>query len=222
MDMVRAMEGAEFSALVGEVESRLGKKLTTPDLGILLGLYDDLGLPADVIYLLVCFCAERSAIQYGPGRKPTLRQIEREGYIWARLGLMTQQDAAEYIRKYHRGREHLPRMMKLLRLGDRMPSPTEEKYLLSWVDMEFEDAVIELAYDRTILNCKELKWPYINKILTTWHQKGLHTMQQVRSEDRPGSAGGRRTAGGENTAIRTDMARMEKYRKQMRKEKEGK
>ena len=46
---------------------------------MLLGLYDDLGLPADVIFLLVSFCAERTAQQYGPGRRPTLRQIEREG-----------------------------------------------------------------------------------------------------------------------------------------------
>ena len=36
-----------------EVEKKLGKRLTTPDVGVLLGLTDYLGLPADVIYLLV-------------------------------------------------------------------------------------------------------------------------------------------------------------------------
>ena len=34
------------------------------------GLYDQVGLPADVIFLLVGFCAERTARQYGPGRRP--------------------------------------------------------------------------------------------------------------------------------------------------------
>ena len=222
MDLARAMEGGEFAGLVTAVEQRLGKKLTTPDVGILLGLYDDVGLPADVIYLLVNFCAERIAAQYGPGRRPTLRQIEREGYTWARLGLMDQSSAAGYIRKYQQGRQALPRLMALLRLGDRQPSPGEEKYLLAWNDMGFEDAVIELAYDRTVLNCKELKWPYINKILTTWHQKGLHTVQQVMEGDRPAPRRRESPAQSleERDTIRADMARMEKYRSELRRKRE--
>ena len=222
-DMARAMEGKQFGGLVSAVEQRLGKKLTTPDVGILLGLYDDVGLPADVIYLLVCFCAERIAAQYGAGRRPTLRQIEKEGYTWARLGLMDQQSASDYIKKYQQGRTALPRLMGLLRLGDRLPSPTEEKYLLSWNDMGFEDAVIELAYDRTMVNCKELKWPYINKILTTWHEKGLHTLQQVKEGDRPAPRREKAPVQDENTAVRENLARMERYRAEMRRkrEKEG-
>ena len=47
------------------------------------------------------------------------------------------------------------------------------------------DAAIERAYDKTILKCKELKWPYMNKILTSWHEKGLHTLREVEDGDRP-------------------------------------
>ena len=77
-------ESEDFRRLTAEVERKLGKRLTTADLSALLGLYDYLGLPSDVIYLLVCHCAERTAARFGPGRRPTLRQIEREGYAWAR------------------------------------------------------------------------------------------------------------------------------------------
>jgi len=225
-DMARALEGAEFAALTGAVEEKLGKKLTTPDLAALLGLYDQLGLPADVIFLLVGFCAERTAAQYGPGRKPTMRQIEKEGYTWARLGLMDQGSAAGYIKKYQRSREALPRLMRLLRLGERVPSPSEEKYLMAWNDMEFEGEVIELAYDKTILKCKELKWPYMNKILCSWHQKGLHTLAEVQAGDRPAAAkpaAPRREPKPEDRdAIRADRERMERFRQQLRREKEGK
>lgn len=225
-DMVRALEGAEFAALTGAVEDKLGKKLTTPDLAVLLGLYDQLGLPADVIFLLVSFCAERTAKQYGEGRRPTLRQIEKEGYTWARLGLMSQESAAAYIKKYHRSREALPQLMRLLRLGDRSPSPSEERYLLSWHGMGFAPEAIECAYDRTILKCKELKWPYMNKILCSWHQKGLHTLPEIQAGDRPAASrrGGtqppapRRETG---KAAQEDMARMEKYLQHLRSEKEG-
>ncbi len=87
-----------FRSLTAEVEKRLGKKLTTPDIGVLLGLHDYLGLPEDVIYLLVCHCAERVQRRYGPGRRPGMKQIEKEGYAWARKGIDTQAAAADYLR----------------------------------------------------------------------------------------------------------------------------
>ena len=220
-DMARALEGAEFAGLTAAVEEKLGKKLTTPDLAVLLGLYDQVGLPADVIFLLVGFCVERAARQYGPGRRPTLRQIEREGYAWARLGLMTQESAAAYIKDYQQRRKALPELMRLLRLGDRQPGPSEERYLLSWAGMGFDQAVIELAYDKTLLKCKELKWPYMNKILTSWHQKDLHTLSEVEAGDRP--AGSLRTRrppeGAASTPDRTaELQRMDRYLRRMREE----
>lgn len=67
-------------------------------MGVLLGLNDYLGLPADVIFLLVNHCVERVTRKYGEGRRPTLRQIEKEGYAWARRGIDTQRAAVEYLK----------------------------------------------------------------------------------------------------------------------------
>lgn len=222
-DMARAMEGAEFAALTSAVEDKLGKKLTTPDLAALLGLYDQLGIPADVIFLLVGFCVERSTLQGGKGRRLTMRQIEKEGYIWARLGLMDQESASSYINKYHRNREALPQLMTLLRLGNRPPSPSEERYLLSWNEMGFDNEAIEAAYDRTVLKCKELKWPYMDKILKNWHGKGLHSLGEINAGDHPVP---RREATARKPqpvgdAARDEMARMEKYLQRLRDEKGG-
>ena len=122
---------------------------------------------------------------------------------------MDQDRAAAYIRDRQRQREALPRLMALLRLGDRPASPSEEKYLLSWAAMGFEDAAIERAYDKTILKCKELKWPYMNKILTSWHEKGLHTLREVEDGDRP--APRRQAPQPQGAQAREDMARMERY-----------
>ena len=210
-DMARALEGEEFAGLTGAVEGRLGKKLTTPDLAILLGLYDQVGLPADVVFLLVSFCVEQMARRSGPGRRPTLRQIEREGYRWARLGLMDQESAAAYIRRRQRVYQALPRLMRLLHLGDRDPSPTEERYLAAWVEMGFEDEAVELAYDKTVVRCKELKWSYMNSILCAWHKKGLHNLEQIQAGDqRPGAARRREPEESAGEAARAEMARMER------------
>ncbi|MBR2894395.1 MAG: DnaD domain protein [Oscillospiraceae bacterium] len=220
-DVVRALEGQDFSALATEIENTLGKKLTIPELTMLLGLYNDVGMGVDMIFLLVNFCIERSIEQYGEGRKPTMRQIEREGYLWARMGLMDQDSASVYIKKYKKRREVLPRIMKLLGLGERRASPTEEKYMVTWSEMGFEDAVIELAYDKTVLKCKELRWPYMNKILTTWHGKGLHTLQAVEEGDRP-SQKRAEPVRDDGVPKYEDFARMERYLQQLRGENSGK
>lgn len=220
-DLLHALEGGEFRGLSAAVDNALGKKLTTPDQKLLLGLYDDLGLSADVIFLLVNYCIERSAALYGPGRKPTMRQIEREGYSWVRMCLMDQDSASAYIRRMQSRREALPRMMRLLGLGDRRPSASEEKYLSAWIEMGFEDAVVELALDKTMLKCKELKWPYMNKILTTWHEKGLKTLKAVEDGDRPvprpAPAGTALNGPGQE-----DMERMEKILRRMKEDSNGK
>lgn len=181
----RLTQEAEFAGLTAEVERRLGKKLTTPETGALLGLYDYLGLPADVIYLLVCHCAERVARRYGEGRRPTLRQIEKEGYAWARRGIDNQAAASEYLRKYAERQGMLPQYMRVLGLGDRPPAASEERYLTAWQEMGFPPEAVALAYDKTVLKCHELKWPYCNGILKRWHEAGLHTLREIEERDRP-------------------------------------
>ncbi len=75
-----------FRLLIPQAEQQLGKKLRTADLQILAGLYDDLGLPADVIYLLLCHCVERAKAQWGEGRRPPCGRWRRRattGRRWA-------------------------------------------------------------------------------------------------------------------------------------------
>ena len=186
MTSPRRLESSEeFRLLTAEVEKKLGKRLTTPDVGVLLGLNDYLGLPADVIFLLVNHCVERVTRKYGEGRRPTLRQIEKEGYAWARRGIDTQRAAVEYLKKYAERQGAIPPYMRALGLGDRLPVASEEKYLNAWQEMGFPPETVALAYDKTVLKCHELKWPYCNGILKRWHEAGLHTPEEIERADKP-------------------------------------
>ena len=70
--------------------------------------------------------------------------------------------------------------MRLLRIRNRSLSPGEEKYASSWISMGFEDGLLTEAYDRTCLNTGSLNWAYMNKILTRWHEAGIHTVEQLQ------------------------------------------
>ena len=134
-----------FRLLIPQAEQQLGKKLRTADLQILAGLYDDLGLPADVIYLLLCHCVDRARAQWGEGRRPTMRQVEKEGYHWAQLGLFDQDSAAAYLRTWSRRRQKMGAYMKAMQLPDRPPVEAESRYITDWMDMGFPPETVALA-----------------------------------------------------------------------------
>lgn len=183
-DVLGAMEeDMSFRNLYGEVQKILGRVLNTEELKILLGFVRYLGLPSDVIFVLVCYCRDR-ARQRGSSRNPSLRAIEKEAYAWAEQGIDTMEEASAYIQAQNLKNTRLHRLMELLQIRGRSLTAAEERYASGWLDMGFEDAVIGMAYEKTCLNTGGLNWAYMNKILQRWHQQGLHTVQAVQTGDR--------------------------------------
>ena len=209
-DIARRLESSEeFRLLTAEVEKKLGKRLTTPDVGVLLGLNDYLGLPADVIFLLVNHCVERVTRKYGEGRRPTLRQIEKEGYYWARQGLFDQDSAARYLKTWRDRQQGQSAYMQVLGLGQRRPVASEEKYISDWMDKGFPPETVALAYDKTIFYKKQLEWRYLNGILRRWHENGWHAPEEVQQ----GDAGKPAQPSPKPDKPDQDNSRMEKYMK---------
>ena len=170
-----------FSVLVSQVEQVLGKRMKTSDLQLLAGLYDDMGLPADVIYLLVCHCTERTTRRFGEGRRPTMRQIEKEGCLWARMGISDQESADRYLRSLAQKQEKAAAYLRVLNIHDRPPVDSELHYLQQWWEQGFPPETVALAYDKTVFHKKEMNWRYLNGILRRWHENGWHTVEEVKS-----------------------------------------
>ena len=191
-DVLSAMDGdAEFRMLYGEVQRLLGRTLNTEELKILLGFVRYLGLPCEVISVLVTYCRDRARMK-GKFRNPSLRTIEKEAYHWAEEGIDTLEEAAAYIHRWNQRHSRLARLLELLQIRGRSLTPAEERYADGWLEMGFEDEVIRMAYEKTCVNTGGLSWPYMNKILTSWKNAGLLTAQQVKNGDKKTPAAGQR------------------------------
>ena len=187
-DVVTAMEdGGDFRLVYGEVQRLMGRSLNTEELKILLGFTRYLGLPADVIAVLITYCKDR-ARQKGGVRSPSLRSIEKEAYAWAEQGIDTLEEAAAFIQNQNMRRSRLGTLMKLLQIRGRNLTPGEEKYASQWIQWGFDDEAISMAYERTCLNTGGLSWAYMNRILTRWQTAGLLTGADVRDKDKKPSA----------------------------------
>ena len=173
----------DFRSIYEEVQRLLGRNLNTEELKILLGFVRYLGMPAEVISILVSYCKMRAA-QKGSNRNPSLRAIEKEAYAWAERGIDTLEEAIAYTQAQEVRNSRLGRLKELLQLGGRNLTPAEERYAQQWLEWGFQDDVIAMAYERTCLNTGGLAWAYMNKILTRWQEAGLFTAEQIQAGDK--------------------------------------
>ena len=229
-DINRELENkaSPFPALVQEVQKRLGKVLSTGDLKSLYAIYDFSGLPPEVILLAVSWTVEEYQRKYGAGRMPRMPQIQREAFRWKERGVDTVEGAEAHLKRLTLLRERSTQVLALLDIRDRPPVAKEKEYIAAWIDMGFGDDAIRMAYEKTVLKKQSLNWPYMDSILKNWHQKGLHTAQQVQAQDsqrprRPVTGAGatvpQPTHGEAEARARAEMERL---RVLMKKEKEGK
>ncbi len=175
--VIRAQTDGAFRDLVSETERSLGRVLSSHDLEVLFGIYDHLGLPADVIMLLLHHCIDEYQARSGPGRMPTMRYIEKEGWYWAEQEIMSI-DAAEAHLQRCRARQDA-----LTQIRDRGFTPSERKYVESWIAMGFGADAVAVAYDRTMLNTGKLTWKYMDSILRSWDGKHLYTAEAIETGD---------------------------------------
>ena len=119
-EVIRQLRESDgFNHLLGEAQRRLGKVLNTEELKILLSLYDYLGLPAEVISVLISYCIQRAKTK-GTGRMPSMRAIEREAYRWADLGIDTMEEAAAHMQLELEQQSQVSAIRRVLQITDRV------------------------------------------------------------------------------------------------------
>lgn len=183
-DVLAAMDtDRDFKCLYGEIQRLLGRTLNTEEMKIILGFIRYLGLAPEVVCVLVSYCKDR-ARQKGSVRNPSLRTIEKEAYHWAEQGIDTMEEAAAFIQKQNVRASQLGQLMGVLQIRGRNLTAGEEKFARQWLEMGFTMDAFALAYERTCLHTGNMAWAYMNRILTRWHEAGLHTAKQVKEADK--------------------------------------
>ena len=183
--MARSETDSSFRALVAEAQRVLGHALSGADLKTLFGVYDRLGMPGDVIMLMINHVAAVLRRRYGEGRLPTMHAVEKEAFRWANREIFTAEQAESFIAEQERLEQEDERVRRMLQISDRRPTSTERKYLDSWLAMGYGCDALELAYDRTVIRTGKLNWSYMDKIVRSWYEKGLFTPEQIEKGDSP-------------------------------------
>ena len=173
----------EFKSVVEETTRLLGRPLPPSDISMLLGIYDHLGMPAEVMMELINYCSEVSSERYGTSRRLPVSAIYREASRWAEEGILSFEAAERYIEERKHLKNRTYQIATLLKLDAVRITATPLKYIESWASMDFDDPSILEAYDRTFTKTGALSWKYMDTILKTWHAAGMHTIKEVNEQE---------------------------------------
>ena len=187
-------EDAMFKWLCRETESRLGRILKQYELETLYSLYDYLGMPAEVIVMLIGYLAASRQDRVNQGQTvPSIsfRQISREANLWTEHGINTAEKADAHIKYLQQRKSVLGQAMYAVGIRDRAASPGEQRYLNAWLDAGAAVDLIAKAYDLTVLKKGSLNWPYMRSIVERWLSRGYRTAADTEMETQNPSASGK-------------------------------
>ena len=172
-EMAQYTKQAEVQRLFRAAQQKLGKMLTHKDMSTIFSFHDWLGLPLDVIELLLSFCTASGSKGMG--------YIEKVAIGWANDGINTIDKATEYIEYRTSG---INAVMRAFGQTSRTPTPDEESFIKTWVwNYKLPMDIIQIACERTVSNTGKVSFPYANKILKDWHKKGVKTTEDIARLD---------------------------------------
>lgn len=175
-ELKQARTGDEaFAGLCQYYEGALGRIMRKSEMEILYSVYSGLGMPAEVLMLLVNYCASRQRL--------TPRFFEKEAYQWSQDGVETYAQAEQYLANLQQRYSRQGEIMRLLGIQDRRLSESERQMVDKWITYGYGTDLIALAYDRTALRTGGLKWAYLDSILESWRAAGYRTRAEVEAQE---------------------------------------
>lgn len=164
------------SGLFYQAETVLNKILTSSDMEMLYSFIDWLGLPVEVITMLLSYAAKKG--------KTGRRYLETLAIDWSERGIDTFEAAEAHVMTLEASDSAERKIRNILGIYDRALTSTEKKYITLWnSDDRITADLISLAYDRTIEHTGKLSWAYMNKILQSWAEAGYATPEDVNEND---------------------------------------
>lgn len=159
-------------------EGIYGRPLTDTERRGLVYFYEELALPADVIVMAVDFCISNGKKQFN--------YLQKLCQGWAQDEINTHALAEEYIRRQSQrwGNEKL--VMEAFGIQNRGLTADERRFISQWFqNLGYNIEMIRMAYERSVDKIGRLSFPYINKILQNWHEKGITSPDDVQTMDLP-------------------------------------
>ena len=172
----RLENSPDLKELFHEAELTLGRLLKHADHETLLSLYDYYGFDEQSIVLILGYC-------YDLG-KTSARYFETVAKNLFEKGITDFRDIENEFERLKELHSYEKSVQSALSLDVKL-SPKQVDYALSWKEMDFGIDLIRLARDRCVDSTNKVSFPYIDKILRSWKEKGIDSVEAANAEKKP-------------------------------------
>ncbi len=163
-----------------EAERILGKTFTSADTETIVKLISWVGVSPEVLVMIMEYCAGID--------KRNLRYIQKIAVEWTEAGIDSIDAAEERIHVLNAARSWEGQVKQGLEIYGRNLVTKEKEYCENWRLYQIPLELIHFAYEKCIEKTGKRSFPYINKILLSWHQKGFKTVEEAENENKAEAA----------------------------------
>ena len=141
----------------------------------LIWIHDYLGLKREVIITLVSYCCDIN--------KKEPKYIESVALDWAEKEINTLDSANEEVERLKKYNELVYKIKRSFEM-EYTPTTKQKEFIEQWQEFGFDMEIIHHAYEKCVESIRKLSFEYINKILTSWHEKNITTIEEAKADDK--------------------------------------
>lgn len=171
----RIKNDPEMSEMIQEVEKILGS-IPHQQTQSLLWMHDTLGLPPAVILMLCSYCKSIN--------KMNIRYCERIAVNWSDRNVNNCLLAEQEISRMIETRQYIGQLKTCFGIQIGMdPTEKQQEYFEAWQQAGISTNMVIFACERCRdSNNNKISFAYIDKILKSWTQKGITTVEAAKLE----------------------------------------
>lgn len=177
----RGLENSEIAFILHEAEQKFGRVLRQSEASTLVWLYDDMGLSASLILMIVGF-----AVTEG---RPNIGFIERTAVEWANDGVSDIEAAEARLVLVRRRQSAWHTIETAMGIEHRSPTKVELETADTWInEWGYGHDILREAYEICVNTTSKFSMPYIKKIISEWHKSGVKTLDDIAALNKPKAA----------------------------------
>lgn len=162
----------ELSFLLQCMEGLLQRPVTAVEQKSVIHILEYIKLPADVVLMAIDYCVTAG--------KMNARYLEKLCSSWADKGITSHDVAEKYLAMIKQSKQREQQIKQMLGIDNRALTDSENAAMIRWInEYKFTNEMIKLAFEKTVAATGKVAFPYMNKILSNWHELGYTTIETV-------------------------------------------
>lgn len=171
-ELAKVIDKKKLKSLIDACQQTVGKIMSTAEINIVVGLYEQLSLDGEYILMLISYCYEQN--------KRSMKYVEKVAFSLCEMGILTSSALEIYLEERRKFASFEWQLKKMFGIGERDFTKKQQEFVLKWeTEYKYGIEILGLAYDITVDNIGKVDFRYIDKILHTWHENGLKKEKEI-------------------------------------------